>query len=375
MVLEQPEEIPAVHRKGKVMSMGAYLLLEDGSVYAGQARGAFRETICEIVFNTAMAGYVEALTDPSCAGLGIVMTYPIVGNYGVCREDFESERLRPAAFLVHELCNSHSNFRSGGSLEELLREYEIPCLSDLDTRSIVKKIREKGAMRGLLTEDITNKERCLEAIASYRQHRPVESVSVGEIVTHGTENTGPSIALLDLGTKYGIAKALLSRGCSVTQYPYNTPAAQILAGGHDGLLLSSGPGDPRDCPEIVEEVKALYAACLPTVGIGLGHQLLALAAGCTVERMNCGHRGSYPVKSLEEDRTYFADQNHGYVVTLESLPEQVSINWINVNDGTVEGLVYAGKPMFSLQFHPEASPGPEDTGFLFGRYLDMIAHG
>lgn len=356
--------------------MKAYLVLEDGSIYTGQARGAFRETVCEIVFNTAMTGYVEELTDPSYAGLGIVMTYPMVGNYGVSLEDFESERLQPKAVLMHELCDTPSNFRSTGTLDELLKQHGIPCLTGLDTRAIVKRLRENGTMRGMLTEDISNMDRCQEAIRAFQQQGLVESVTSKKEKMLGQDNPGPSIALLDFGTKYNIANSLLVRGCRVTQYPSVTTAKEIIAAGHDGLLLSNGPGNPEDCPGVIREVKELYDYGIPTHAICLGHQLMALAVGGSTERMKYGHRGAnHPVKFLDLDRTFLSSQNHGYVVCKEGLPKNAQVNCINVNDGTVEGIAYDGKPVFTVQFHPEASPGPTDTGFLFDRFLEMVANG
>jgi len=356
--------------------MRAYLVLEDGSIYEGNQRGAFRETACEVVFNTSMTGYLEVLTDPSYAGQGIVMTYPMIGNYGISREDFESFRLQPCAFIVHELCAAPSNFRSTQPLEEILLEFNIPCLSDIDTRAVVKKLRESGTMRGVITADISNLSRCMDVIATFKQIRLVESVSIERSIVFGAENTGPSIALLDCGTKYNIAKSLMARGCRVKQYPCFAAADEIIAGGHDGLMLSNGPGDPADCVGIIKEVKQLYDFAIPTFAICLGHQLMALATGGKTERMKYGHRGAnHPVKFLSKDRTYISSQNHGYMVCEEGLPANAEVNCINVNDKTVEGVVYHGKPLFTVQFHPEASPGPHDTAFLFDRFIRMMGEG
>ncbi len=354
----------------------AYLVLEDGSIFEGSARGAFRETACEVVFNTSMTGYLEVLTDPSYAGQGIVMTYPMIGNYGISREDFESIRLQPCAFIIHELCRTPSNFRCEMSLEEILIEFNIPCLADVDTRAIVKKLRESGTMRGVITEDISNMNRCLNVIKSFKHDRLVESVSVEHSCLFGSENTGPNIALLDCGTKYNIARSLVSRGCRVTQFPCLASAKEIFDGGFDGLMLSNGPGDPADCVEIIRNVRELYDYGMPTFAICLGHQLTALAVGGTTTRMKYGHRGAnHPVKFLNEDKTYLSSQNHGYMVCSEGLPSNAEINCINVNDRTVEGVVYHGKPWFTVQFHPEASPGPHDTSFLFDRFITMIGEG
>lgn len=356
--------------------MRAYLVLEDGSIVEGKQRGAFRETTFELVFNTSMTGYLEVLTDPATAGQGIVMTYPMIGNYGINREDFESDRLQPRALIVHELCEKPSNFRSSGPLGDVLLEFNVPCICHIDTRAVVKKLRESGTMQGMITDDISDMPRLMDAIASFKQIRPVESVSIEQSMVLGTENTGLSVALLDFGTMDSMAQALVDRGCKVTCYPYSTPAEEIMAGKHDGLLLSSGPGDPADCESIIKEVKKLYDLDFPTFGIGLGHQLMALAAGGKTEKMNRGHRGkNYPVKFLKEDKTFITSQNHGYTVAAEDLPANMEINCINVNDKTVEGLVYPGKPIFTAQFYPDTPPAAQGTGFLFDRFIKMMEEG
>lgn len=351
-------------------------MLEDGSVYAGTAHGDFKETACEIVFNTSMTGYVEILTDPSYAGQGVVMTYPMIGNYGVCRADFESEKLQPSAFIVHELCDTPSNFRCDGTIDDLLREYHIPCLSGIDTRAVVKKLRESGTMRGVLTADIADKERLMSAIKAFKQDKLVESVTLREKTVLGENNGGAKIALMDFGTKCNIAQSLVKRGCVVTQYPAWTTAEEIIKAAPDGIMLSNGPGDPADCVGMIWEIKKLYDYGIPTFAICLGHQLMALANGGETERMKYGHRGAnHPVKFLHEDRTYLSSQNHGYMVNGKGLPRNAEINCINVNDKTVEGIVYHGKPVFTVQFHPEANSGPRDTSFLFDKFIKMAAEG
>ena len=351
-------------------------MLEDGSVYAGTAHGDFKETACEIVFNTSMTGYVEILTDPSYAGQGVVMTYPMIGNYGICRADFESEKLQPSAFIVHELCDTPSNFRCDGTIDDLLREYHIPCLSGIDTRAVVKKLRESGTMRGVLTADIADKERLISAIKAFKQDKLVESVTLREKTVLGENNSGAKIALMDFGTKRNIAQSLVKRGCVVTQYPAWTTAEEIIKAAPDGIMLSNGPGNPADCVGMIREIKKLYDYGIPTFAICLGHQLMALANGGETERMKYGHRGAnHPVKFLHEDRTYLSSQNHGYMVNGKGLPRNAEINCINVNDKTVEGIVYHGKPVFTVQFHPEANSGPRDTSFLFDKFIKMAAEG
>lgn len=351
-------------------------MLEDGSIYEGTARGDFRETPCEVVFNTSMTGYVEILTDPSYAGQGIVMTYPMIGNYGVSLEDFESMKLQPCAFIVHELCDTPSNFRNTMSLEDLMIKFNIPCVSGIDTRSVVKRLRESGAMNGVITADISDKERLMKVIKEFKQVDLVESVTLPEKRILGAENNGAKIALMDFGTKRNIANSLVSRGCIVTEYPSFTTAEEIIKSNPDGIMLSNGPGDPSACVNVIKEIKKLYDFGLPTFAICLGHQLMALANGGETEKMKYGHRGAnHPVKFIHEDKTYLSSQNHGYMVNGKGLPTNAEINCINVNDKTVEGVVYHGKPVFTVQFHPEANSGPRDTSFLFDKFLKMVAEG
>lgn len=356
--------------------VSAFLVLEDGTIYEGMARGKFKETVCEIVFNTSMTGYLEILTDPSYAGQGVTMTYPMIGNYGICRKDFESSKLQPSAFIVHELCDTPSNFRCDMTLDELLVEYNIPCLTGIDTRSVVKRLRESGTMRGIITEDVSDMPRLFKIIKDFRQSELVESVSTTKEEVIGKDNTGYKIALMDFGTKRNIARSLADRNCVVTEYPCNTEAKVIINSKPDGIMLSNGPGDPADCKNIIEEIKILAQSGIPIFAICLGHQLMALSQGAKTEKMKYGHRGAnHPVKFLNQDRTYLSSQNHGYMVSSEDLPENAIVNCINVNDGTVEGIKYKDKPIFTVQFHPEASPGPHDTSFLFDKFIKMIEGG
>ena len=349
-------------------------MLEDGSLYAGEARGDFRETPCEVVFNTSMTGYVEILTDPSYAGQGIVMTYPMIGNYGVSKEDFESDKLQPCAFLVHELCDTPSNFRNTQTIDSLLKEYGIPCMSGLDTRAVVKKLRESGTMRGVITDDISDKDRLMQVIKDFRQEKLVESVTLREKRVRGEENSGAKIALMDFGTKRNITNNLVKRGCVVTEYPAWTTAEEVLRDKPDGIMLSNGPGDPQENIQIIEEVKKLYQSDVPIFAICLGHQLMALANGMRTYKLKYGHRGgNHPVKDLETGRVYISSQNHGYVVDTANLNPSVAVPaFVNVNDGTNEGLKYTGKNIFTVQYHPEACPGPQDSSYLFDRFLKMM---
>ncbi|MCD8396791.1 MAG: carbamoyl phosphate synthase small subunit [Lachnospiraceae bacterium] len=353
--------------------MKAFLILEDGTVFAGTSIGSSREVVSEIVFNTSMTGYLEVLTDPSYAGQAVVMTYPLIGNYGICYEDMESERPWLDAFIVRELSRIPSNFRSEDTIQNFLLKYDIPGIAGIDTRALTKILREKGTMNGCIT---TNENYQLEEIfprlAAYTTGKVVEKVTCRE--KYVLKGDGPRVALLDLGTKKNIARCLNQRGCEVTVYPALTKAEEILAAKPDGIMLSNGPGDPKECAVIIEEIKKLYASDVPIFAICLGHQLMALANGADTYKMKYGHRGgNHPVRDLTTGRVYISSQNHGYVVDAEHMDPAVAVPaFENVNDGTNEGLAYTGKNIFTIQFHPEASPGPLDSGYLFDRFMGMM---
>lgn len=385
--------------------MKAFLILEDGTVFEGTHIGADKEIISEIVFNTSMAGYLEVLTDPSYAGQAVCMTYPLIGNYGVCREDMESGKLWPDGFIVRELSRMPSNFRCDATIQEVLEEYGIPGIAGIDTRALTKILREKGTMNGCIT---TNEhyvlEDVLKRLKEYDMGNVVDIVTCAEKYTlSGTKElaengplsgsakytgekekkpslvrklngAGKKVALLDLGAKSNIAKSLAARGCDVTVYPARTPAEEILADGPDGIMLSNGPGDPKVCTEVIANVRKLYESDTPIFAICLGHQLMALATGADTFKMKYGHRGgNHPVKDLATGRVYISSQNHGYVVDMDKLdPKVATPAFINVNDGTCEGLAYTGKNIFTVQFHPEACPGPQDSGYLFDRFIQMM---
>nr|WP_294576451.1 carbamoyl phosphate synthase small subunit [uncultured Anaerostipes sp.] len=353
--------------------MNAFLILEDGHVFKGKSFGAQKEVICEVVFNTSMTGYLEVLTDPSYQGQGVVMTYPLIGNYGVCLEDVESERPWHSAFIVREISRTSSNFRREEDLEQYLIDNDIPGVCGVDTRAITKILREDGCMGGMITTNPDyNLDEILPKLKAYRVTNAVKTVTRQE-KTH-VEGSGPKVALLDLGTKNNIVKSLNKRGCDVTVYPAFTSAEEILADQPDGIMLSNGPGDPKECTEIIKEIKKLYDSDVPIFAICLGHQLMALATGADTEKMRWGHRGgNHPVKDLSSGRVYISSQNHGYVIKGESIPEDVAeVSFINVNDRTIEGLNYKNKKIRTVQFHPEACPGPQDTAYLFDEFLDVM---
>ena len=374
-----------------ITKMKAFLILEDGTVFEGTHIGAGKEIISEIVFNTSMTGYLEVLTDPSYAGQAVCMTYPLIGNYGICREDMESAKPWPDGFIVRELSRIPSNFRCDMSIQEFLEKNDVPGIAGIDTRALTKILREKGTMNGMIT---TNERYAKEAgnaafgeilpkLKEYTTGKVVETVTCqnkyelkgsGDLSDNGQ---GLKVALLDLGAKANIARSLVARGCDVTVYPALTKAEEIIASAPDGIMLSNGPGDPKECTGIIAEIKKLYDTQIPIFAICLGHQLMALATGADTYKMKYGHRGgNHPVKDLQTGRVYISSQNHGYVVDMDKLDPKVAVPaFVNVNDGTNEGLSYTDKNIFTVQFHPEACPGPRDSGNLFDRFITMMKEG
>lgn len=353
--------------------MKAFLILEDGTVFAGTSIGAEKEVISEIVFNTSMTGYLEVLTDPSYAGQAVVMTYPLIGNYGVCYDDMESKKPWPDGFIVRELSRMPSNFRNNVSIQDFLKEHGIPGIAGIDTRTLTKILREKGTMAGMITTDENyNIEDIKEKLKTYSTKGVIEKVTCDEksVLSGGKFK----VALLDFGAKNNIAKSLHDRGCEVEIYPAFASAQEIINSNPDGIMLSNGPGDPKDCVSIIEELKKLYNTNIPIFAICLGHQLMALAIGADTHKMKYGHRGAnHPVKDLVTGKVYISTQNHGYVVDAETVDSNIAdVRFINVNDETVEGLYFKNKSIFTVQFHPEACAGPEDTGFLFDEFIKMM---
>ena len=361
-----------IFTKGKGEQMKAFLILEDGTVFTGTSIGSTRDMISEIVFNTSMTGYLEVLTDPSYAGQAVVMTYPLIGNYGIT-PDMESLKAWPDGYIVRELSRMPSNFRCEGTIQDFLKKYDIPGIAGVDTRALTKILREKGTMNGMIT---TNENYDLDEVISKLKNYKVEGV-VSKVTCeekYVLEGTGKKVALLDLGAKKNIAKSLNDRGCEVTVYPADTTADEIIASNPDGIMLSNGPGDPAECTSIIKEIKKLYETDIPIFAICLGHQLMALATGGTTYKLKYGHSGgNHPVKDLQTGRVYISSQNHGYVVDEDKIDPNVAVPaFKNVNDGTNEGLAYVGKNIFTVQFHPEACPGPQDSGYLFDRFLEMM---
>lgn len=345
------------------------LTLEDGTRFVGQSFGAKVDVVGEVVFNTGMTGYQEVLTDPSYCGQIVTMTYPLIGNYGVNATDPESAKPQVGGFIVREVCETPSNWRSQGPLSEYLEENGIPGLSGIDTRALTRIIREKGTMRGIITQDEPTDER-IERLKHHVCERPVDLVTCREKYHYCDGDY--KVAVMDFGLKRNIIRSLKKRGCAVTVYPAHTTADEILSDGCDGIMLTNGPGDPKHNVEAIGNIRRLLGK-KPLFGICLGHQLLALAAGADTEKLKYGHRGAnHPVKDLDKDRVYITSQNHGYTIVENSLPRGARVTHRNWNDGTVEGVCYDEYDAFAVQFHPEAAPGPEDTAYIFDEFVNRM---
>jgi len=362
------------------MSGKAYLILENGVIFEGRSFGAQGDVTGEIVFTTGMTGYLETLTDPSYCGQIVLQTFPLIGNYGVIPEDFESANIGVKAYIVKYPCTTPSNFRSENNIDAFLKARGIIGLCGIDTRALTKIIRENGVMNGRITSCAPENTDC-EKIKNYAVKNPISSVSIhkknlynNEEKTGGVTVKKHRIAMMDFGAKRGIADALSAKGCDVWIFPYDTASEEILKIKPDGIMLTNGPGDPADSGNtaIIETIKSLIKTDIPIFGICMGHQLLALANGYKTRKLKFGHRGAnQPVKDTQTGRVYITSQNHGYEV-VTGKESQCSYSFINVNDGSCEGLDYGVS--FSVQFHPEARGGPLDTGFLFDRFLDRVVN-
>ncbi len=352
------------------MGKTAYLVLENGKTFRGERFGAEGEMAAEVVFTTGMTGYLETLSDPSYWGQIVVQTFPLIGNYGVIPADFESDRIGPKAYIVKQWCQAPSNFRSEGSLDTFFKERGVIGLSGVDTRALTKTIRERGVMNGVITDSPETVD--FEALKSYRVTGAVRAVSTKEPYTVSpVGGFKKRVALLDFGLKRNIVRELNDRGVQVVVCPCGTTAEELKSLDVNGIMLSNGPGDPAENVEIVENLKEICKLGLPIFGICLGHQLMALAHGFQTEKLKYGHRGAnQPVKNLETGRVYITSQNHGYAVVSDSIdPAKAKELYVNVNDGTCEGVRYLDCPAFTTQFHPEASAGPMDTGWLFDQFF------
>lgn len=370
--------------------MDAILALEDGTWFRGAAAGAEGEARGEVVFNTSMTGYQEVLTDPSYSGQIVTMTCPEIGNYGVSPEDVESRGPRVAGFIIRDESPVASNWRAAGTLRDYLVAHGIVAISDIDTRALTRQLRSSGVMRGVIA---TGSALDIKALVDRAQSiPPMEGSDLVRDVTTAAPFDWPEedpdefgiaparrasrrvkIAAYDFGMKWNILRRLSAHGCDVRVYPATTPAADLLAAGPDGVFLSNGPGDPAPLAYAIDNAKALVAAGVPTFGICLGHQILGLAMGGSTYKLKFGHRGAnHPVKKLDTGKVEITSQNHGFAVDPKSLPEDVEVTHLNLYDGTVEGLRHKSRPVFCVQYHPEASPGPHDADYLFDDFLRII---
>ncbi|WP_027365142.1 glutamine-hydrolyzing carbamoyl-phosphate synthase small subunit [Desulfotruncus alcoholivorax] len=354
--------------------MKAVLALEDGMIFTGQSFGATGEQWGEVVFNTGMTGYQEVLTDPSYCGQIVVMTYPLIGNYGVNREDYESMRSFVRGFVVREACNHPSNWRATYKIDNFLAREGVLGISGVDTRALTRHLRSHGTMRGVIGTGEIDPAILVEKARSCPQltgQKLVEEVTTRQVYT--LPGDGPRVVLIDLGSKHNIIRRLRDRGCSVIVVPPDMKPEKIAELAPEGVLLSNGPGDPTDVPGTIATTRALVGK-YPMFGICLGHQIMALALGAKTYKMKFGHRGAnHPVKDLASGRVYITSHNHGFSVDEESLKGlDVDVSHINLNDNTVEGIRHRHLPLFAVQYHPEASPGPHDSDYIFDQFMDMM---
>lgn len=351
-------------------SQKAYLVLEDGTRFEGKFFGNIEEVTGEVVFTTKMIGYIETLTDPAYKGQIVVQTFPLIGNYGIISSDFESEIVGATAYIAKEICDVPSNFRAEGDLDSFLKEKKITALAGIDTRALTMKIRTAGTMNGIITTDPDSVD--LAAVKSYKVPAAISEFSTKAVYSEG--NGSKNIAVIDLGLKASLKRDLISRDATVTVYPYNTSAEEILAAKPDGIVLSEGPETLDDIDGIVAEIKKLLASNVPMIGIGVGHEIMALAAGCKVEKMHHGHRGAnQPCKDSVTGRVFITSQNHGYVVNADSVSADVAeILFTNINDNSCEGLIYKNAKAISVQFSADSCRAPLEGQIVYNRFFDLI---
>ena len=360
-----------------IRSYDCKIVLEDGSEYQGYRFGAKAERVCEIVFNTSMVGYQEIVSDPSYTDQMVVMTYPIIGNYGITDEDFETKIPTIGGLVVREYNDIPSNFRYTKTLSEILEDYGIPAIEGVDTRKLTRSIRDLGSRKVLITDIATGREEALATLAATDlPHDQVSRVSCKKRWYARTSNHKYNVVAVDCGIKLNIVRSLNARGCNVTVVPYDTPAEAIMGMGPDGVFLSNGPGDPEDVAPVIELVRRLRGK-VPIFGICLGHQILSLAYGGQTYKLKFGHRGgNHPVKNLQTGKIEITSQNHSYAVVPESLEKTpLEITHINLLDGTVEGVACKEDRAFSVQYHPESAPGPQDSRYLFRQFITLMEEG
>ncbi|WP_033829281.1 carbamoyl phosphate synthase small subunit [Bacillus andreraoultii] len=351
--------------------MKRQLILEDGSVFIGGAFGSLEDSMGEVVFHTGMTGYQEIITDSAFAGQIVTLTYPLIGNYGINHEDIETFQPSIRGLIVKEVSDFPSNFRNQQTIMEYCRDKNIPGLQGIDTRKLTKKIRQQGTLRGMLCSTDVNHDAIIKQLQCKQEIDLVSTVSTKQV--YSVLGRGYRIVLIDYGMKQGVLRELTLRNCNVSVVPYNSSISEILALHPDGILLSNGPGNPKNMPYAIKTIQSVLGK-IPILGIGLGHQLLALASGAEVEKMKYGHRGnSYPVQEIRSGKVMLTSQNHGYVVEKESLKRvPLEITHIEINDHSIEGIRHQTMPAFSVQFNPEGSPGSEEAIEIFDHFLSMI---
>lgn len=349
--------------------MKAKLILEDGTIFEGKAFGYLNESVGEVVFNTSMTGYGEVLTDPSYYGQIVTMTYPLIGNYGINLEDVESRGVHVKGFIVREKSDNPNNFRCEMDIDTYLKQNKVIGLEGIDTRALTKILRNNGTMKGIITlENNATLEDVVSKIGKFSNTEAVMTVTRKE--KEYIKGNGPKVAVMDFGVKENILRSFKARGCDLVVLPATTTSEEILNENPDLIFLSNGPGDPEDLDDVIENIKQLIGK-KPIAGICLGHQLLALTLGGKTARLKFGHRGgNHPVKDLEDGKVYITSQNHGYYVS--QMPENMEITHINLNDNTVEGMRHSELPIYSVQYHPEACPGPKDNDYIFDKFLELI---
>ncbi|WP_181348870.1 carbamoyl phosphate synthase small subunit [Thalassobacillus sp. CUG 92003] len=353
--------------------MRKQLVLEDGTVLTGEGFGSDRTRFAEVVFNTGMTGYQEVISDPSYCAQFVCFTYPLIGNYGINRDDFETVNPAIAGVIVKEHCEHPSNFRSEETLDEFLKAKDIPGIAGVDTRKLTKLIRRNGTMKAMITSVDESIDHVLRQIESTELAKD-QVKHVSTVKPYVVPGRGQRIVLVDYGMKHGILRELTKRSCHITVVPYHTTAEEIIRLKPDAIMLSNGPGDPKDVPEAIDTIRQLIGT-VPILGICLGHQLIALACGADTVKMKFGHRGNnQPVKDLRTGRTYITSQNHGYAVDHTSIDHTaLELTQVSLNDQTVEGLSHTDYAVRTYQYHPESSPGPQDTEHLFDEFLDLLA--
>ncbi|MFL2673364.1 MAG: carbamoyl phosphate synthase small subunit [Dehalococcoidia bacterium] len=351
-----------------------YLILNDGSVYQGYGFGHESEAIGEVVFNTSMTGYQEMLTDPSYRGQILVSTYPMIGNYGIDSNFSESNKVQVKSYVVRDLCDYPFHFSNNKDLNEFLTENKIPGIHSVDTRSLTRKIRKFGSKMAIMTDnpDLNVALEKINKFGSYEESNYVDQVSVKKIKSYVVKNSNLNIALIDFGVKKNIIRLLNSRGCNVEVYPWNFDFTNLDLGKFDGIVMSPGPGDPKTLLNDIKGIKKCIES-IPSLGICLGHQIIAHIYGGETFKLLFGHRGgNQPVKEINSGRVYPTSQNHGYAVSDKNFPSELEVTHININDNTVSGLKHKEKPIISIQYHSEACPGPVDSEYIFDNFLELI---